>query len=103
MAPDKPGRVDAPLRNANRRQTRGPTDRSGIRVKQFCAFVPMILEPQSGGGTVTSSIRTADIRIIGESASAQPRTPNKAPGWAARSNAAVAANASGKVTANLTR
>jgi hypothetical protein len=103
MAPAKPGRVEAPLRSARRRQARGPIDRSGIKVKQFCARVPIIFEPQSGGGTVIRSIRTADIRIIGESASAQPRTPNEAAGWAARSIAAVAANASGKVTANLAR
>src|ERR1700675_1729091 len=89
MAPAKPGRVEAPLRSARRKQARGPSDRSGIRVKQFCACVPIILEPQSGCGTVTSSIRTADIRIIGESASAQPRTPNEAPGCAARSIVAV--------------
>src|SRR4029453_7909032 len=97
MAPAKPGRVEAPLRSARRRQARGPIDKSGIRVRQFCAFVPIILEPQSGGDTVTISWRTAEIRIIGEIVSAQPRTPNEAPGCATRSIAAVAANASGRV------
>src|SRR5260370_41249323 len=102
-APARPGLVGAPSRNASSRQASGPLESNGISVKQLRAFEPTIRVIQRDGGTTMSSTRTPVTRTTGEIGKAQPHHPKDAPGLAARTIAAVAGVARGRVIATLRR